>query len=238
MQLVKNNIIQFSNLSQIPRLVHGFSTRTYGSMRPGDPDSEKSLTLFSKALEINPQHIVRMRQIHSNNVRWVTQKDRGFRIDEADCLLTQEKNVYISVLSADCLPVLIFDRQKKYAGAVHAGWKGVYNGILKAAISQLISTGCNPADILIGIGPCIHPCCYNISNERAGLFDKEYIHEREGSYFLDLPKIAKKQLLSVGILKDNIEDCNICTYDSPDWLYSYRKEGEKFGEFIGIIGKK
>ncbi|MBU3978176.1 peptidoglycan editing factor PgeF [Patescibacteria group bacterium] len=236
----KNNIIRFKNLSKINDLIHGFSTREFGSMKPGDPDSNISLELFSKALKINPQQIIKMRQIHSNNIRWVTQKDRGFRINEVDGLLTREKDVYLSVLSADCIPVLIFDKQKKYAGAVHAGWKGIYNDTLKAAINQLISNGSNPVNVLIGIGPCIRSCCYNITitNERANLFNKKYIYERNGSYFLDLPKIAKEQLLSVGIPKNNIEDCNICTSDNNDRFFSFRKEGERFGEFMGIIGRK
>lgn len=236
--MLQNTILRFNNLSNIKGLIHGFSTRPFGSMKPDDPESQKSLEFFSKALEINPRHIVKMRQIHSNNVHWVTQKDRGFRINEADGLLTQEKNTYLSVLTADCIPIFIYDKQKNYIGTVHAGWKGIYNEIIKASITQLIFYGSNPMDILIAIGPCIRSCCYNITGQRTGLFDKKYIYEKNSAYFLDLAKIAKAQLLSVGILSANIEDCNICTFDNNNKFFSFRKEGEECGRFIGIIGKK
>lgn len=234
----KNYIIQFNNLAKIHGLVHGFSTRYFGSMRPNDLSSNKSLELFSKEMEINPDHIVKMHQTHSSNIRWVTQKEKGLRIDDVDGLLTKEKNVYISVITADCIPVLMFDKHNGYSGITHAGWKGVHNGILKAAVNQLVSGGSNPADILVGIGPCIRSCCYNIRKDRADLFGKEYVYQRNGLDYLDLAKIAKNQLLSVGILKENIEDCGICTFDNKDTLFSFRREGERFGEFMGIIGIK
>ncbi len=242
MHKLKKDILQFTKLSKIPGLIHGFSTRQFGSMRPDYPSLEESLQKFSQSLGIDQDNIIKMHQTHSNNIRWVKPDQAGQRISETDGIFTKETDIFLSVMSADCVPILFYDRQKNYVGAVHAGWRGIYNEILKMAVKELRSNGSDPADLLIGIGPCIRSCCYNISEERAELFYKKFssyttgVKIRKKMIYLDLPEMAKQQLTSEGVPIENIEDCDICTFDNTDKFFSYRKEGKNFGEFIGIIG--
>lgn len=234
----KSGVFYFEKFLQFPQLVHGFSTREFGNMRAmGMPESLKE---FSSFLKIDPQKIVRMNQVHSSTVTWVTQVPE-LGVDDTDGMLTSAKELFLSVITADCVPVFFYDPKKNHVGAIHAGWRGVYKQIVKKAVAKLIEKGSDPSDILVGIGPCIRLCCYAIAQEHAEMFRSKFpewqdvLLLREGKIFLNLPKLVQYQLQLEGIPVTNMEDAEICTFESKD-LYSYRREGEDFGEFIGVIG--
>lgn len=237
------NIIYLKSFSKIPELIHGFSTRFFGSIGPNNPNSDNSLNSFSKELGINPNNTIKMNQTHSKNVNWVNKQQAGQKITDTDGILTSEKDIFLSVVTADCVPVLILDKTKKYLGAVHAGWRGIESEIIKVAINELILKGSNPGDIMIGIGPCIRSCCYNIDQQRSDLLKNKFVNfkgfleQRDGKNFLNLAELAKQQLLELKILPENIEDCGICTFDENYRLYSFRR-GDRGSNFISIIGFK
>lgn len=232
------NILTLSKFSAIPNLVAAFSTRDFGSMRPSDPYAEKSRKTFLSAIAIPADQTVRMHQVHSNTVHWVTQKDRNTIQDQTDGLLTKDKNTFLIVMVGDCVPLLFFDQKKEYIGVAHAGWRGTLNNIAQKTVQQMLEAGSFPEDIIVGIGPCIRSCCYQVDRGRIEQFKHKYPkgdYIRSGNY-LDLSELITQQLQEVGIMSKNIEDTRICTADNLDKFYSYRKEGEKFGEFIGVIG--
>lgn len=240
----KNNILTFENLSHVEGLVHGFSTRAFGSMRPSDNGYETHLKLFLEALGIPRQSLVRMHQVHSNTVTWVNTSDLGKKKEQTDGLLTEQKNVFLGVITGDCIPLLLYDKEKHFIGAVHAGWRGVYNEIVTETIRAMIIKGSNPEDILVGIGPSIRVCCYEFGKGDAQKFVTKFpqwhdvVVEKKGKTYLDTQVLVKHQLHELGVLPENIEDAEHCTFDKNDDVYSYRKEGKGFGEFIGIIGRK
>lgn len=236
----QNHILRFNNLSQFPSLIHGFSTTHFGSMRPTDPNSENGMKAFLSQLSIPFHHRVRMHQVAGNIVQWVSQKDWEKTKDSTDGLLTQERDVFPRVLAGDCLPILFYDRQNHVCGIAHAGWRGIYHEIIKVMLKEMISKGSDPKNISAGIGPGIRVCCYNVNEERQVLFKQKYgegnfLVERDEKVFLDLPLLAKQQLLASGVLENNIEDGDYCTFDHTD-VYSFRREGKDFGEMMGIIG--
>src|SRR5437667_5120191 len=91
------NIIRLKSFSKIPGLVHGFSTRSFGSMGYDNPNGSKALNLFSKTFGINPLNVIRMDQVHGKNVHWVNQQQAGQKIIQTDGVLTAEKDIYLSV---------------------------------------------------------------------------------------------------------------------------------------------
>lgn len=238
----QENILRFENLTQFDNLVHGFSTRFFGSLRPSHSGYQDSLKKFTHALSITPQQLVRMNQVHSNTVYVTDERDRGKTIPETDGLITADPQVFLGVITGDCIPLLMYDPQTKLVAAVHAGWRGLFSEIIKEAISQFVGKGSKPENIIVGIGPCIGVCCYNIPADRAKMYLekfpewKPFVVERDGKLFFNLSGVAIHQLTSVGVMSSNIEDADYCTFDHTD-VYSYRREGKDFGEMMGIIGK-
>lgn len=237
----QNNILYFENLSQFPLIIHGFSTTFFGSLRPSDPEYHQHLEKFTHAFGITPQQLVRMDQVHGNTVFTATEGDRGKTISKTDGLLTQDKNVFLGVVTADCLPLLFYDPKTTIVGAVHAGWRGLFAEIIKVAVSEMVTKGSKPEDIRVGIGPSIRVCCYEVSEEFVENFREKFgdvekfINRRDGKIFFNLQRVAKEQLEAVGIVENNIEDADYCTFDQTD-VYSCRREGKDFGEMMGVIG--
>lgn len=237
----QDHILRFNNLSQFPSLTHGFSTTFFGNMRYSRDEYQNAMQKFSEAVGFSPSQLVRVDQVHSNIVYFATENDRGQMIAETDGLMTKNTNVFLGIITADCLPILIFDPKRKLVAAVHAGWRGLFSEIIKVAVSDFIAKGSDPKDLVVGIGPSIRVCCYNVDEEFVERFREkfgdveQFIERRDGKIFFNLQKVAKEQLLAVGVLENAIEDADYCTFDHTD-VYSCRREGKDFGEMMGVIG--
>lgn len=226
-------------------IISGFSTKKFGDIYINNINSD-SFAKFCNTLGIDKGNAVWMRQVHGNSVAIVSEKDKGKIIDSTDGLISLEKGVFLVGTFADCVPILFFDKKKKILGIAHAGWKGVYKEIAKVMISKMIKNGSKAKDIIVGIGPSIKSCCYNIDEERKKIFaekfskrqDKIFIF-RKNKKFLDLQALIKLQLLDLGIMNKNIEDYGLCTADNSSDFYSFRKQRDKsaFNHFVGIIGR-
>ncbi len=234
-------IFKFSKLESQNKIVHGFSTKYYGDMSSIRSDSRKNLKNFGLDLGIDPLNIVDMEQVHGNNVEWVTSDNRGWRILKTDGMITSDKNVFLAVKCADCFPVFIADRKLTTVGVFHAGWRGVYDEIIVNAVDEFEKKGMNTRDLIAYIGPGIRECCYSVSAERGTNFrmkfanSEDFVIEKRDKMYISLPKIIKKQLVDRGVNKEEIEDCGICTFEDQDF-YSYRRERDDSGRFVGIIG--
>ncbi len=160
----------------------------------------------------------------------------------ADAVVTDRKNVYIGVITADCVPVLLYDREREIIGAVHAGWRGTSNQILKHTITKIQEKfGCLLGDVLIAIGPSIRQCSYEVGEEvitevRKATGDGDYYNIKGGRYFIDLSSANKIQALHAGIPAENIWQSQECTFCSPDRFYSYRYSKGVKGRQGGFIG--
>lgn len=239
----RDDILYFETFLPFPELVHGFSTNFLGDMRYTHDESKQSIQQFSEALGISSNSLVTMDQVHGNTVAEVTDTDWGFLIPETDGLLTTLLNVFLGVITADCLPLFFYDPQQRISAAVHAGWRGLYAEIIPVVVDKMREKGSNPEDILVGIGPSIRVCCYEVDRKFIDKFYKKFeivervIEIRGGKFFFDLQQVAKHQLQESGILLENIEDGNYCTSDHED-VYSARRDGKNHGEIMGIIGRR
>lgn len=201
------------------------------------------------ALNIDFEKMTFQNQVHSDRMTLVDLSNAGSgnrikakAIANSDALITKEKGLTLLALAADCVPIVLFDAQKKVAAAVHAGWRGSVKKIAQKTAQRMIEEhGCNPKDILAAIGPSIGQCCYEVGGEVADEVRQSFssAHEliipKDGKYMLDLWKANKQQLVEVGLLDSNIEVAQMCTKCHHNLFFSSRYDNGKTGRFgIGI----
>ncbi len=186
-------------------------------------------------------------QTHSDHIKVIRDVDTlGWEnlenaVENCDALITNKKGVVLTILTADCVPVLLYDRKKQVVGAVHAGWKGTKAKIvLKTIHAMQTEYGSNSEDIVAGIAPSIGRCCYEVEKDVAQhFFDTPWCFDKiDKKYMLDLPLINKQQLLDAGVKEDNIEMSSVCTACNVNSYFSYRKENGCDGRFMSLIGLK
>jgi YfiH family protein len=159
-----------------------------------------------------------------------------------DAVITNQKGILIGVQTADCAPILLYDRISGVAGAVHAGWRGTAAGILRKSIYTMRDRyHSSPAEVLVAIGPSIRWCCYHVGYEvieaMKGTAGKdEYVVQRGGKYFLDIATANRYQALSVGVPSENIWMSHECTFCLQEKYYSYRFAKGSTGRQGGFIG--
>lgn len=200
-----------------------------------DPDAvcENRFRIL-RHLGLDPARLVTAVQTHGKNIAVVGESDAGrgaltysTAILDTDALITKTENLPIAVLTADCVPVILADIKARAVAVVHAGYKGLYYGIVSRAARKLAENGSGDLGAIIAfVGPSIGGCCYAVDAERAGLFDREHVAERGGKSYLDVAGAAAAEIESAGVPADNIIVSGLCTYDRPDLFYSYRRDGD------------
>jgi polyphenol oxidase len=183
----------------------------------------------------NLKEIGFLKQIHSNLVY-----NYDSEIHQGDGIITNRKNIGIGVFTADCVPILIYDKANHVIAAVHSGWKGTLNEVVVMALSKLKSEyGCIMKDLIAYIGPHNRGCCYEIGEDVKQLFlNKELYKGMEiiKDNRLNLEKCITKQLASIGMDNENILNTNVCTFCNENYeLYSYRKQKEDYGRMFSFI---
>ena len=184
------------------------------------------------------------RQTHSNNVAVVTSENLLTTISDTDALITNEPGLFVCVQTADCVPVLLFDPHQKVVAAIHAGWKGTVSKIAGKAVQQMVKTfGCDPANIMAGIGPSIHMHAYEVGQEVVAAVAANFSNStallkpslNEGKAYFDLWEANRIILIEAGISEANIEVMGLCSFEQADLFYSARREGIDTGRMVSGI---
>lgn len=170
-------------------------------------------------------------QVHKTNIVTVTSSTKKEALLETDALLTAEKGVGIAVMSADCVPVLLYDTKNNIAGAVHSGWRGTVAKIVEKTLHEMQRAfGTRGEHIVAGIGPSVSQDVYEVGEEVIQeviqAFGKEnglLIHQPNNKARLDLWKANRKQLLEFGVPEKSIELANLCTVQNNQHFFSARK---------------
>ncbi|MBI3379883.1 peptidoglycan editing factor PgeF [Candidatus Gottesmanbacteria bacterium] len=210
-------MIQSKLLTKYKRLVHYFGERT------GFSDD------LSTNIKLN--NAVMVEQVHGSKIA-IIKSNRNKYIKGKDGMITNRK-LFLAIRTADCLPIFFYDIKNQTIAAIHAGWKGLYMGIIKNSLKQMIKTGSNPKNILAAAGPHIQVCCYSVPKKRILQF--EMYKEAISKQFLDLGKIALQQMLISGLLTKNIDISSICT-SCDNRFWSYRRDKQNVGRMINLIG--
>lgn len=246
---------------------HGFSTRNGGvSSLPhtsslnlafgrGDDDETvmKNLRIFAGAVGFDAEKTVSVPQVHSADVRIIRKEDAGLGYtrnapEGFDGYVTADSDIPIGVKTADCVPILFASvraGEVVSVGAVHAGWRGTVSGIASECVKKLIGLDARSDEIRVAVGPCIHPCCYEVGQDffdkvceiRGDTFAHEFISCRDGKLFADLTGMNVRILTDAGIPRENIDVCTLCTCCHPEMFYSHRYTGGKRGTMCSVIVK-
>ena len=155
---------------------------------------------------------------------------------EADAMIADTPGM-IGVVTADCVPLLLFCRETGLTAAIHAGWKGLHRGVVRNTVRTMFHKGATAKSILCAIGPCICFNCYDVGDDVASLFPEssEPIPGAEGQYFLDLAQAAEVSLIGTGLSTATIERLDVCTSCSDRGLHSYRKSKGDCGRQYAFI---
>ncbi len=246
--LHKNGGLEYMTAENIA-VRHAFTTRRGGKSRGiysslnlkihSDDDREavrENYAIICRELGTRPERLVFSKQVHSDTVRVVTEKDCHRELFsevpyEADALVTAEKDLPLVIFVADCIPILLWDPLTPAAGAVHAGWRGTVRNIAGKAVSEMCrSFGSKPDNIRAAVGQGISFCCFETGDEvpealRAllGAEAEDYISPKgEGKHMVDLKGANRLLLEKSGLLPENIEVSRECTACGSDKYWSHR----------------
>ena len=189
-----------------------------------------------------PEKLIVPRQTHTTNVRVVTSLTTEEELQEVDAVVTDQKGYCLCVSTADCVPVLLYDQEKRVIAAVHAGWRGTVGRIVERTLEVMRKQfGTEGQNVVACIGPSISLEAFEVGDEvytafaEAG-FDMNRIARKYEKWHLDLWEANRLQLLSRGVKEENIEVAGICTYNHCDDFFSARRLGIKSGRILsGII---
>ena len=239
------------------KISHGFFNRNGGNSHGiykslncglGSNDKiervKKNLEIVKNKISKKSKNIFLVNQTHSSKFLYIN-KNRKLNLKKikADAIVTDQKKLPIAVLTADCAPILLYDKKRNMVAAIHAGWKGALKGIVLNVINFMLSKGCRRRNLIAAIGPCIGPRNYKIKEDLRKKFlqkDKNnsiFFRKRENKIYFDLPNYIKSQLKFNKIT--NIDMKNIDTFVKRNNFFSARRALKSkhvdYGRNISII---
>lgn len=178
-------------------------------------------------------------QIHGKKIIEIA-REKNFKTKGYDGMVTEMKECPMGIKTADCVPVFFFSPDIHLLLGVHAGWKGLYDGIIDSALDVITQKQGNISTVIVAIGPHIGKCCYSVQKERVDLFTEKMASPKasilkDTIWFLDLSEIIKSTLKKRNIKDSHIDDVDICTYCHEEY-FSFRREGASCGRMINVVG--
>ena len=192
-----------------------------------------------RSLGIPAANLVGMGQVHGAAVAVIKQQAPGRRrnvplvVPEKDAAITGLNRRALTVVTADCLPVILVDQQRAAVGIAHAGWRGLSDGVLANTVSAMRRVlGCKPSGLEAFIGPGIRACCYQVGAQLRQYFQSG-MRQRKGDWYLDLVAVAARQLARAGVPQAQVFDTQRCTACDPEF-FSYRR-GDRRARMLSLV---
>ena len=249
-------MIKSKKLAKLKNLKHGFFNSSGGKSKgiyqslncgPGSKDLsvnvKKNLEVVKKKISNSAKNIFLLNQIHSNKLVYIDNNYKLTKKPKADAVITIQKNLPIAVLTADCVPILIYDNKKRIVAAIHAGWKGAFKGIIDKVIRFMVKKGCSLKNITAVIGPSISVKNYEVKDDFMKKFIKKdkkslkYFKIENNKLYFDLSQYVYSQILQNKI--KNIDTIKLDTFDIKNKFFSARRalslKQNDYGRNISII---
>ena len=225
----------------------GFSKGFYKSLNCGRGSMDfknninRNLRYVSKKMDVKPHNLILMYQTHSNKVLEITKKNLKKKI-VSDAMVTKINKIALGVVTADCVPILIYDSKRRIVGCIHAGWKGAFLGIIKNTITKIRKLEPNN-DIYGSVGPCIGKKNYEVDLKFFQKFvnkshkNKKYFsNKNKNKKLFNLRKFVADKLLE---LKVKIDHVNRDTFKETNNFFSFRRttilKQKDYGRCISVI---
>ena len=249
-------MIRSKKLTKVKNIKHGFfnsiggqSKNIYKSLNcgPGSLDNKinvkKNLQIVRKKISNKAKNIFLLHQVHSNKFIFIDKKYNNKNKPKADAIITNQRNLPIAVLTADCAPILIYDDKIKMIAAIHAGWKGAFKGIINKVIKFMIKKGCELNNMTAAIGPSISLKNYEVKEDLKKKFIKKnkknlmFFKINKKKLYFDLTSYIYTSIKKNGI--KHIDVLNIDTFDIKNKFFSARRalklKHNDYGRNISII---
>ncbi len=249
-------------LERAEGLVHGFGTKKQAGTKSRSVanfaapftaqntlDPKSSVAELTKEAGFQLKNVLFPKQVHGNRIIVLEQHPADpeeIRHSEADAIITNVPGLLIGVMSADCLPILIHDPQRKVIAAIHAGWRGTLNQIARRTVEILIKDfRCEPGNLLVSLGPAISGQSFEVDEPLLNQFRQTFEYwsryarpQRQAKWLIDFRMINAHMLALMGIEERNFWVSNHCTFIEKDMYWSYRRDGEQAGRMFNFIGMK
>lgn len=243
----------FRSINAIKSVAHGVTTRHGGVSRGAYSSLNLSLSVqdeetavlenkrrVAQAFKASPMALLTTRQVHGASVVQVT--DNVWSVEDsprADALITDRPGPMLLQRFADCVPIFFAESSGRAVGLAHAGWRGTILNVAAATVAALESSyRTKPSDLMVGIGPSIGPCCFEVGADVADQFQgtPSVILDRQPRPHIDLWEANRLALMDAGVVPEAIEVARICTRCRQDDYFSHRALGYPAGRFGGVIG--
>lgn len=262
-----NNLLQFDLLNKEQGVEHFTTTRTGGvsegtfsSFNLGNFSDDnplsifENLTILSRMWYKSPDQFIVPHQTHGTGVKVIDEQflnmsrhEQNDSLYGIDATITNLKDIFLCVTTADCVPLLLYDKTNKVVSGIHAGWRGTVNRIVEKVINTMEDVyGTSPADLIVAIGPAICMKDYEVGREveeqfvAAGfnLTNDSFRKTSSSKLHIDLKGVNYQELLRLNVPKDQIEISNYCTFENANLFFSARRQTVHCGRMLsGILLK-
>lgn len=263
------NLLFFRSLQHFDKKIQHFSTTRNGGVSSGSFESlnlgnysdDSSLNIFenrtrvARNFHLEAEKLMTPHQTHGNQVLLVDQAFLNLtnrsKIEKSygyDASITCERGFFLCVTTADCVPILLYDQEKKAVAAIHAGWRSTAGRIVENTINAMKTHfGTSPENIVAAIGPAIGIEHYEVGSEVITALQKNgiemndadavfYHNSSNGKAHIDLKEINKQTLIKMGVPTDQIEKTSYCTYSNENMFFSARRQSIHSGRMLtGIM---
>ena len=231
--------LSFPPLQDFDFLSHGLIIKSKEQNLSTQVKKNTSKRLLKKIFS-EETHIIVLQQVHGNRCLTIKKGDELKKKYKGDAILTDRKDIFLTISVADCLPIFLVEPKRKMVGLIHAGWRGTLLGIAKQAIRKAKNEfGCIPEDCTLLFVPAILRCCYEISDGIAILFDEDCLIRSPGEKpKLDLIYANLKQFLNCGVKRKKIFATKDCTCCNKEIFHSFRRDGNEAGRMRAFLGIK
>ncbi len=229
----------------LEKVAAAFSRRQDGNMSLCFGDTRDSLAnrkKFLSGIGIDYKNLVCAKQVHGKKIEYVMGANAGSgaldydsSVADTDGFITDQKNIPIAILTADCLSIFIYDPKRPAIAILHAGWRSTEKNISAEAIKAMRDRfNSKPEELLIGFGPVIGACCFEVEKNFKTNFFFGLIN-KDGRIFMDVALVNYKQLLNCGVKEEHIFDPKLCTVSKNNDFFSFRKEAQAAGRMISVL---